>query len=181
MSASVDFAYGGRLSLDFTWTLRFRAVRPTELLVTPERLVAWLARTELPVGRVSSKDHKEALLLREAVHAAASATIEGRPIRDSDLAVINRWASAEPTFRRLRSDGSKVNSVRRGRETEAALALIAQDAVDLISSCDGRLRRCEGPDCSLLFHDTSRPGNRRWCSAERCGNKVNTKNYRTRG
>ncbi|MEV6911021.1 CGNR zinc finger domain-containing protein [Amycolatopsis sp. NPDC051071] len=31
-------------------------------------------------------------------------------------------------------------------------------------------RECSADDCYLLFFDTSRSGNRRWCSMERCGN-----------
>ena len=29
------FRFGGRLSLDLTWTLRYRAVAPTDLLSSP--------------------------------------------------------------------------------------------------------------------------------------------------
>jgi predicted RNA-binding Zn ribbon-like protein len=31
-----------------------------------------------------------------------------------------------------------------------------------------------------MFYDTSRPGNRRWCSMQRCGNRHKVGNYRTR-
>ena len=63
---------------------------------------------------------------------------------------------------------------------ESALAAVALDAVELLSLDDGRLRLCEGPGCSLVFYDSSRPGTRRWCSTERCGNRVNTTTYRRR-
>ncbi|MGP4017932.1 CGNR zinc finger domain-containing protein [Saccharopolyspora sp. 5N708] len=34
------------------------------------------------------------------------------------------------------------------------------------------MKNCEGPGCAGLFLDTSRAGNRRWCSMNTCGNKV---------
>jgi predicted RNA-binding Zn ribbon-like protein len=39
---------------------------------------------------------------------------------------------------------------------------------------------CEGDDCYLMFFDTSRPGNRRWCSMQRCGNRHKVGAYRSR-
>ncbi|HEY3015336.1 MAG TPA: CGNR zinc finger domain-containing protein, partial [Nocardioides sp.] len=55
----------------------------------------------------------------------------------------------------------------------AALATIARDAVDLFGSrAAARIRVCASHDCGLVFVDTSRPGARRWCSMERCGNRA---------
>ena len=34
-----------------------------------------------------------------------------------------------------------------------------------------RIRRCQGVNCAIPFVDTSRPGTRRWCSMDRCGNR----------
>ncbi len=176
----VAFEFGGRLCLDFTWTLRYRAVHPTDLLARPERLVEWLAVVGLPAGRVTASELKASRELREAIYAAAINSIGGKSLKPRHLTMINRWAATEPTVSRLHSDGAKTFTVRRGHETEAGLTMIASDAVDLLSSGEDRIRLCEGPSCSLPFHDTSRPGTRRWCSAERCGNKINTKNYRSR-
>ncbi len=177
-SDDVAFEFGGRLCLDFTWTLRYRAVHPTDLLARPENLTVWLSAVGLPAGRVTPSELDAARQFREAIYAAALDTVVGYALRPRHLTVINRWAAAEPAAARLRPDGTKTLAVRRGHETAAGLTLIAGDAVDLLSSGESRIRRCEGPNCSLLFHDRSRPGTRRWCSAERCGNKINTKNYR---
>jgi predicted RNA-binding Zn ribbon-like protein len=174
------FEFGGRLCLDFTWTLRFRAVYPTELLRGPDQLAAWLLQAGLPSGGVRVEQLEAARVLREAIYSASLASATGTSPLRRDVATINRAAAVGQPFPTLLLDGSKTLVTRRGHETDAGLAVVAADAIDLLSLRDGRLRRCEGPRCALLFHDTSRPGNRRWCSAERCGNKVNTKNYRTR-
>ena len=50
--------------------------------------------------------------------------------------------------------------------------------IDLVGST--RLRQCAGDNCALLFLDTSRPGKRRWCSMERCGNRNKVREFRSR-
>jgi predicted RNA-binding Zn ribbon-like protein len=56
---------------------------------------------------------------------------------------------------------------------EATLALVARDALDLVSSADlARVRPCSNPECQVLFLDSSRPGRRRWCSMGTCGNRA---------
>ena len=67
------------------------------------------------------------------------------------------------------------------RPVEAMLATAARDAVELLSGpLAGRVRECSAPDCALLFVDASRPGRRRWCATEACGNRTRTKAYRQR-
>lgn len=177
----LDFEFGGRLCLDLTWTLRFRAVHPTEMLVAPRDLSAWLRRVGLPASAVpSERDLDRARILREAVHRAASAVTESRRIDANDRETLNRFAATAPPAPSLGSDGRLRLVPPAGREMTAALAAIARDAIELLAAGDGRLRRCEGPRCSLLFHDGSRPGTRRWCSTTRCGNRVNTRSYRAR-
>ena len=41
-----------------------------------------------------------------------------------------------------------------------------------------QVRSCAGPDCMILFIDTSRPGTRRWCSMEACGNQAKSAGLR---
>lgn len=35
-----------------------------------------------------------------------------------------------------------------------------------------RIRRCANPTCVLIFHDTSKGGQRRWCDMSLCGNRA---------
>jgi len=43
-----------------------------------------------------------------------------------------------------------------------------------------RFRSCAAPDCRGAFIDTSRPGRRRYCMPDLCGNRVNVANHRAR-
>jgi predicted RNA-binding Zn ribbon-like protein len=63
----------------------------------------------------------------------------------------------------------------------ATLALTARDALDLVSSSElARMRSCANPDCRVLFVDHSRPGTRRWCSMQTCGNQAKKSAQRAR-
>lgn len=181
MTTTEAFRLGGRLSLDLTWTLRYRRVAPTELLVRPADLRRWVTTAVAPTHEpVDPELLAAAIDLREAVFRAAGATIDGSPVRRADRTLINAWAERPAPYRRLHASGRPEVHLRPGAEVASALAAVAIDAVDLLAADDGRLRRCEGPECALLFHDASRPGRRRWCSAARCGNRVNTRAYRRR-
>ena len=43
-----------------------------------------------------------------------------------------------------------------------------------------RFRQCAAPTCSGAYIDTSRPGRRRYCMPELCGNRVNVAAHRAR-
>ena len=43
-----------------------------------------------------------------------------------------------------------------------------------------RFRECASDNCPLVFVDASRPGSRRWCSMERCGNRNKIRAHRAR-
>lgn len=181
MTASEAFRFGGRLSLDLTWTLRYRRVAPSEMLERPSDLRRWISLAIAPVrGSIDDAALDATIALREAVFRAATDTIDGRPVRRPDRSRINDWAARPGPYRILTEGRGSVSALRAEAEVESALAAIATDAIDLLAPRDGRIRRCEGPDCALLFHDGSRPGRRRWCSTERCGNRVNTTAYRRR-
>ncbi len=178
---ATPFQFGGRLCLDLTWTLRYRAVWPTELLASPDDLRRWLDAVGLPSPAVpTGRDLDDTRALREAIHRAAGALIDGRAIEADDRDVLNQRAAQPPPAPRLEADGTRRLVVAEDQRVRAALSAIARDAIELLTSHDDRLRRCAGPHCSLLFHDNSRPGTRRWCSTTRCGNRVNTKAYRQR-
>jgi predicted RNA-binding Zn ribbon-like protein len=53
------------------------------------------------------------------------------------------------------------------------LALLAREAIYVLGSGNVvQLRQCASPTCTIFFVDTSRAGDRRWCSMAACGNKA---------
>jgi predicted RNA-binding Zn ribbon-like protein len=119
--------------------------------------------------------------LAHPVHAAITRIIDelaaGAP-QPADVAVINAAAAAPPLVPALLPDGG---TTIVAPTAAAALATLARDAVDLFGGpFANRIRICAAADCGLLFVDTSRPGRRRWCSMERCGNRAKIRTHRAR-
>ncbi|GAA1613465.1 CGNR zinc finger domain-containing protein [Kribbella sancticallisti] len=164
-----------------------------EILHTPEDLAAWLPDShlalELPfseeqvrISRVELDRVKEfrAAIWRVIPALTATKPVPGIPPADvdaKDLELINQMVGPLPTVR-LSAVG------RREWETpitgSQVLGAAARELVDLLGRKPERLRMCAGDNCALMFYDTSRPGNRRWCSMQRCGNRNKVGSYRTR-
>lgn len=176
-----QFLRSGRASLDLAWTVRYRNVHPTDLLTGGRALESWLRETYPEVRFSPSLCTPEVLLqattLREAIHAAVKATVTGAAVTSSDRAVINRAARGKRFVHQLDADGAQGPRATSGEQFLAELAI---DGIQVLSADPSRLRFCEGPNCGLPFFDESRSGSRRWCTAQRCGNRVNTKAYRSR-
>jgi predicted RNA-binding Zn ribbon-like protein len=171
----------GRVCLDLAATVGERWRRSFERLREPSDLGRWLKEARLleDEPRVTPGQLRAVRELREAIYRTAKLAGARRPDR-ADLEEINRWAAKAPLAPRLSRDGRTVTWTA-ARPVDAALATIARDAIDLFSGpLATRVRECARPDCALLFVDTSRPGRRRWCSMETCGNRTKTAAYRAR-
>ncbi|TDC39548.1 zf-CGNR multi-domain protein [Micromonospora sp. 15K316] len=166
--------------------------RRYEALHRPADLAAWLALSRLRFDpdklEVDEEELSTARRLRDALWRLACARSGGRPPSDepadfdvtpADLATLNEVAAGPPLAPRLTADGHRrwVYPARGGQ----ALATIARDAIDLFAGPHAdRIRKCGAHNCHLVFVDTSRPGQRRWCSMERCGNRHKVRSLRAR-
>ncbi|MEV5987718.1 ABATE domain-containing protein [Streptomyces sp. NPDC052051] len=172
----------GRLCLAFVATVGERWRGRYERLRRPSDLARWCREAGLldaPV-RVTSRELDEARELREAIYRQARALISGRPAARQDETLINAAAAAPPLVPVLRSGHVRLTLPSDGA-AQAVLSTLARDAIDLFGgSARGRVRECAGPECGLLFVDTSRPGRRRWCSSTACGGKERSAAYRRR-
>ena len=151
-----------------------------ETLRTPDDLAGWLRDAlELPVTTTSEADLAVIRRLREAVWHTAGAAAADAPLPPAWVAVINECAAAPPPAPYVDLD-SAMRWIEPVTFTQA-LSTLARDAVDVLSGpSTRRIRRCTAPDCHLLFLDTSRPGTRRWCSMQRCGNRAKARQFRRR-
>ncbi|MEV8071137.1 CGNR zinc finger domain-containing protein [Streptomyces sp. NPDC085995] len=79
-------------------------------------------------------------------------------------------------------DGALVRQLAGPPECAALLAVVARDAVELLTDpvARGALRECAGDDCPIVYLDTSRGRRRRWCSSEVCGNRERVARHRRR-
>jgi predicted RNA-binding Zn ribbon-like protein len=170
----------GRPCLDLAATVGERWRRSFERLRTPDDLGRWLVEagmaSEPPA--VGQADLAAARALRDAIYRAAKLAGRGR-LDPDDVAEINRWAAGPAPVPVLDVDRRVAWDCEQ--PVHAALVSLARDAIDLLSGpLATRVRECAAEDCALLFVDTSRPGQRRWCSMEGCGNRAKTAGYRRR-
>ena len=167
----------GRLCLDFVATLGSRGQLNLERLAEPGDLERWLAQAGLGVrGPVSPADLAAAVRLREAIYGLVLLDPGGR--RPGAAHVVNQMAGPAPLVPELDESGRGAAWASGGTAAQA-LSSVARDAIDLLSGpLVGRVRSCAGPDCTILFIDTSRPGTRRWCSMEACGNQAKSAGLR---
>jgi len=179
-ASELEFHFkGGRTSLDLVATVGERWRRRFERLREPGDLGRWLVQSGLHAHApaVSAADLEHARELREAIDRLA------RPPRGTDpadVALLNRWAAA-PALAPQLAPGGRTLRPPAGDPVRGALAAVARDAVDLLSGpLADRVRECGADDCALLFVDASRPGRRRWCSMEACGNRAKAAAFRRR-
>ena len=154
-----------------------------EILHTTDDLAAWAAKSRLALDPgdlvLSEADLTLVRRLREALWGRTYALTTGAEPDQGDTDTINEIAGAAPLVPRILPDGTPG---RRRPSTGTQLAAsIARDAVTVLTRpVADRLRMCAADNCALIYLDTSRPGNRRWCSMDRCGNRAKVRGHRSR-
>ena len=170
----------GHVALDLAGTLAARLKpSPRELLAHPSDLARWLVAAERTdaIPEVTQADVGLARTLRESIYSLALAQIHRKALPDEARRKLNRFAAEAPAVPQLGKDGR----IHISGKPQQLLASIARDAILLFGGETGtRLRQCQGESCALLFLDTSRSGERRWCSMSGCGNKSKIAEFRRR-
>jgi predicted RNA-binding Zn ribbon-like protein len=160
-----------------------------ERLHEPGDVGRWLRESRLqalaPVdpGQVelTARDLERLKRVREAIRRAATSFAASEAPSPADLALINYFASSPPLVSRIDERSGRRRSWAAPLRGPQLLSTFARDAIDLFTGpLSARVRTCAGDNCSLLFVDTSRPGARRWCSMERCGNRHKVQTFRER-
>ncbi|MFE3874019.1 CGNR zinc finger domain-containing protein [Kitasatospora sp. NPDC059146] len=154
-----------------------------EVLHRPSDLTDWLTRSRLrlPAGavRITEGQLGAARTLRDALWRLAADRAHGRPGDPADHAALNRAAAHPPLVPRIAPDGTAAAPLPA--DGAQLVSTLARDAIALLTGPHAdRIRECRAHDCRLLFVDTSRPGRRRWCSMERCGNRNKVRALRAR-
>src|SRR5262245_1008106 len=182
MAIAKDFVFVGRLSLDFVHTGDMNYGRRFERLTSVGELQRWFSICPLGLAkvRVGREDLALAKALRKAIWRIVNAVLDRERPRRRDVRLLNAVARTPGLVRTL--DSSAAWSGWNRPTDGAALAAIAGDAVMLLGDPKQRARvhRCENPRCRSVFYDDSRPGRRRWCAPNRCGDRIRAQSYRAR-
>jgi len=175
----------GHVALDFVNTAEERGHPDAgDVLRTPADLVQWGRRYDLLSRSIRSSDDqaelRRALAVRELLYALFSDRVHDRAASAADL---RRLASLAAEAYRAASL-TPVNAGQLAwRWSPSDLATIRHvavtAAVNLLSSqAPAALKQCPGDHCGWFFLDTTKRGNRRWCSMSECGQDA--KNARRR-
>jgi predicted RNA-binding Zn ribbon-like protein len=171
---------GGSPALDLAATVTGRlGATPHDLLAKPADLDRWLVAAELADAAPGSTEGNlvQARSLREALYRLALSRAEAVALPAADRDLLNAYAALPAAPLQLCADGR----ARLSGDVRGLLAELAREGVSLLGGDFGdRIRQCEGPPCAVLFVDTSRKGDRRWCSMSACGNKAKVAEYRKR-
>jgi predicted RNA-binding Zn ribbon-like protein len=193
---------GGLPCLDFVNTVGWRFTdRPSEYLLSYEDLLDWgkraglLAPEELgALSRQAKLDPEgaqetlsRALTLREAIHRAISAVIDGEPQEESELSALNRELSMALSRLCVMPAGDAYGWAwnRSGNDggppLEWPLWAVTRSAAELLTSPRlGRVKVCADGGCGWVFLDESRNGSRRWCDSRDCGNRERVRRHLAR-
>ncbi|MEV6807351.1 CGNR zinc finger domain-containing protein [Streptomyces sp. NPDC051132] len=175
----------GRVCLDLLATLH-----PDERLDGVSALRAWIADAGLvpdgtPLGHADGSWPAAFQDLRESVgHVVRGLLAAPSPAYGPALGRVNEAARC-PTPAPVAvpgPDGRPVRELAGPPGCAALLAVVARDAVDLLTDPVARaaVRRCAADDCPLVYLDASRGRRRRWCSSEGCGNRERVARHRRR-
>lgn len=170
---------GGSAAIDLAATLQARlSATPRELLGTPQDLDRWLVSAGLVqcAPGATATDLATARVLRETVFALAGDAGHTHFDRHACDA-LNRIAAMPSAPPVLGADGR----VTLDGSVHALLSSLARDAVAIFGGRSAaHVRQCQSPTCTIFFVDTSRSGDRRWCSMSACGNKAKVAEFRKR-
>jgi len=192
-------------ALDFLNTSYLHKGRPVETLASVEALADWLLRSGLvapedapalrrvlPRGDGALRLLAQAVDLREWFRRFVVARV-GQPLALAsvdEILRLNELLAQEESHGRIElsptTDGSTDGALRllrvpRWRAASGVLQPLAQVIADLVCHADFTLvRRCEAPDCALLFLDRTKGHRRRWCSMTLCGNRMKAAAFRSR-
>jgi predicted RNA-binding Zn ribbon-like protein len=172
----------GALCLELLTTGGPGPYRRYEVLHERADLAAWAARSRLtptPALDISEVEVADIRGLRDALFRVIVAHTRGEPHPPRDLEAINGAAARPAMAPAITPDGKRQWA---GTPTGTHLgATVARDAVELLTGPFAhRIRTCAAEDCHLIYVDTSRPGRRRWCAMEHCGNREKARSHRAR-
>ena len=166
------------LCLTFANTRYWRGTAsPTDELNSADDVVRWAAKAgHLPAAMVkrferSTALQEEGIELREIIHRCFAAVATGRTPTEDDMGALNAALMESPPRQRVRINGWDVGFPEP--LITSLLAPVLWSAADLLVGPQlSHVRQCANPACGWLFLDTSKGGNRRWCSMSACGNRA---------
>jgi predicted RNA-binding Zn ribbon-like protein len=176
------------LSLDFLNTQIVDDGKPRDLLNNFEDFIEWSEAVKLTTPLQSEQliqhwarqsETKKFFLEVKEFRRALREMVEGitkiKAVKPSTIKMINNFLNQGYGYHELvKTESGFEKRFRANFEKPQQLMIpIAESAADLISYANPKsIRKCEGRNCILYFHDTTKNHGRRWCSMTACGNRA---------
>ena len=176
---------GNDVCLDFINTEIIDRGKRIDLLGDYGEFISWLAvagcidpGTYERMLDQSEYDREEILgeikSFRTKLRDMAQVISAGKPVRLSHIEPVNEILRKDSRYSNLILIDSKPRLITHLSSAMSDPRLpVACAAAELLTKKDLSLvRNCSNPDCSLFFYDESKNHARRWCSMDRCGNRM---------
>jgi predicted RNA-binding Zn ribbon-like protein len=179
---------GGHVALDFVNTAEERGhPEAGDVLITPADLRLWGQRQDLISTSAADREDDEAELgrareARELLYALFLARARDASPTEAQSAELARLAGAAYQAASLEPDDDGSLRWQWSRmELSSVRHTAVAAAVDLLRTTPSpRLKQCPGDHCGWFFLDTTKRGNRRWCSMSECGQDAKDERRRAR-
>jgi predicted RNA-binding Zn ribbon-like protein len=149
---------------------------PADLLKDSGDVIQWMSEAGIPTLAPPPRNLlEEASSYRAQLRQGVEKLTSGSRIAPALLDSTNAYLSRRVAWQRLEQDksGYHLTTVFQPERAADYMFAIAQAFAMLLSEGDlSRLRKCVNPDCTLYYYDTSKGGQRSWCSLDLCGNKL---------
>lgn len=155
---------GEPVSVDLLNTTWVDAAGSHDLLAELPGLVVWLRGQGLLRAPRTEATRAALVRAREALRRHAAGEDDARTQLN---AVLERGSLV-----RMLSDRGPTTRIEVPDPSQLPAWTAVEDYLQLLERDPRRLRRCAGPGCVLHFFDTSKRGQRRWCSMAGCGNRA---------
>ena len=159
--------------MDLLNTIWIDAAGRHDLLEDLSGLHTWLHAHGIERTPLSEVTRAALVRAREGlrVHVAASAAHTAAPAVGAAAEELNAVLARGALVRALDEQGPATRIVVDDPADLPAWTAV-EDYLQLLARDPARIRRCDHPDCVLHFYDTSKRGDRRWCSMAGCGNRA---------
>jgi predicted RNA-binding Zn ribbon-like protein len=132
---------------------------------------------------LSGTDRERLKALRSWLRNLVEKLVQGVPLIDEDMDLINSFLQQVPVRRKLVAENGRYRWIltpdkKDWRWVEAEI--IASFAGMLTEHDPSRIRICENQQCLWVFYDESKNRSRRWCDNRTCGNRMNVRKHRQR-
>lgn len=173
---------GGLLWLDLLNSQLVWNGEPVDHLAQADAFQHWVGVLGLEPSQDWDGERRDLVALRQIISSAFDDVAQGSEPAHGIMDHINKLLARLSVTPQLHGGGAGIHLHHDRTITGRQLPVLFAEsfAQSLAEGDPTRLKHCENPRCSMVFHDFGRNNRRRWCSTTICGNRDKVARYRQR-